>query len=251
MNAIDKALDILEKINSNEVEISLAELARLTKSNRPTVYRICSTLVKRGYLNQKQKRGKYSLGYKFLQYYNRKNIVTRIKDNSASFLQKLCKDTSENVILAILEDNFATNVVNVLTESLLQVSPKLESKLPLHCTAPGKVLLAYLEKERQEKIIDSMQFTGNTANTIIDAASLKKNIEKIIIEGVAFDNEEYALGIRSIASPIRDETGEVIAAVSLIGPSIRLNKTKLIHFAKLVKQCASSISMSLGYAENQ
>ena len=246
MSTIEKALDILETINSSDNELGLADLARLTGGNRPTAYRICAVLVKRGYLNQKQKRGKYSLGYKFMQYCHKNTLVSRIKDTDSPFLQTLCTETSESVNLTILDGIFAKNIAILSAERLLQVVPQIEKTLALHCTATGKILLAFLPEEKKETVIHSIDLSSNTDNTITDIVHLKKELAKVRSEGIAFDNEEYMLGVRSVAAPVRDDMGDVLAAISLIGPSIRMGDARLMQLTAIVKKCALDISRALG-----
>ena len=249
MSTIDKALDVLELANSAGEEISLAEIAKAIDCNRPTAYRVCSNLIRRGYLLQKQKRGKYSLGYKFLKYCNSKNIISKIKDASYPSMQALCNETSETINLSILEGDHATNIAIVSSETLLQVVSKNEATLPLHMTATGKILLAYLEDNKREALINSITLTANTEKTISSVKALRQEIEKICSEGVAVDNEEYMLGVRSIAVPVFDDKGGVFAALSLIGPSIRISKSSLLKLAPVLKKYAKNISISLGYTE--
>jgi IclR family KDG regulon transcriptional repressor len=247
MSTVGKALDILEAILRNRDEVGLAALAKMTGLNRTTVHRISSILVKRGYLYQKGKGGKYSLGLKFLQYSDISNAAASIKEQALPYLQKLCDEISETVNMAILNGVEAVGIAFIATDRILQVVPGLVDRYPFHCTALGKILLAYMPDERIENIIKTKGLNAYTDNTTTDATRLKKEIATIKRDGIAFDDEEYSLGVRSAASPIKGEQGDVLAAVSFVGPSVRISKSRMIQLAPMVKNCALEISRSLGY----
>ena len=247
MSTVGKAIDILEATLKHRDEVGLADLANLTGLNRTTVYRITSILVKRGYLYQRRKGQKYSLGIKFLQYSKITNTAVNIKEQALPHLQKLCNEISETINMAVLDGVEPVSMVIVAADRILSVVPGLVHKFPLHCTALGKVLLASIPDERIENIINIIGLDVLTDNTIIDKTKLKKEIEIIRRDGVAFDDEEYLLGIRSAAAPIKGENGNILAAISFVGPSVRISRVRMRQLSPMVKTCALGISRSLGY----
>jgi len=253
MQAIEKQLCVLESILKlkHEDGFSIADIVNETGLNLSTVHRICSILVKRGYLYQKYKRGKYLIGQKFLLFSGINRHAVGIKEQALPFLDKLCKDTSETVDLILFDGTNLFSMATIFPKQFLQAVPDTENvqPFPLHCTAIGKTLLACLSDEEYEKIITGRVLTAYTDNTLTDKAQLKKEIETIKRENIAYDIEEYFIGIMSIAVPIRDSVTNPIGAVSIVGPSIRLNKPKLEQFAPLLKDCALQISHSLGYRD--
>lgn len=248
MSVVKKTLDIIEAVLKTGDEISLADLAKITGVNRTTVHRISAILVERGYLYQKKRGDKYSLGLKFLQYSRQSSAVVGIRDTVLPFLQNLCDETSETVNVAMLNGIEAFTVASIGAEDrVLLVAPNPSNKFPLHCTAMGKILLVSMENKKIKNIIDIIGLNAYTDNTITDADQLIKEIEKIRRNGVAYDDEEYWIGIRSTAAPIMGEGGDVIAGMSVVGPSVRISKSKMIQLAPVVKNCALKISQSLGY----
>ena len=246
MSTVGKALDILEAILKNKDEVGLADLAKMTGLNRTTVHRICSVLVKRDYLYQKNKGGKYSLGLKFLQYSSMANTAASIKDQALPYLQHLCNEISETTNIAILDGVAPVSIAVIAAERILKVAPNLVDRYPLHCTALGKIFLAYMPDKRIESIIN-MGLNAHTENTKTDSDRLKKEIEIIRRDGIAFDDEEYLLGVRSAAAPVKDENGNILAAISFVGPSVRISKLRMLQLAPMVKNCALEISRSIGY----
>jgi len=247
MSVVAKTLDIIEAILKNKDEVGLADLAMMTELNRTTVHRIVSVLVERGYLYQKNKGGKYSLGLKFMQYSNPNNIIISLKDKALPYMQNLCEEISETVNMAILDGLEAVGIAAIAAERILLVMPGAVNKFPLHCTAIGKILLANMPDEKIENLIKIIGLRAYTDNTITDTLQFIKEIKAIRRDGIAYDDEEYSLGIRSAAAPIRDDGRNVIAAISFVGPTVRISKSKLIQLGTALKNCASRISFSLGY----
>jgi DNA-binding IclR family transcriptional regulator len=249
MKVVEKTLDIIEAVLETGDEVGLANLAAMTGLNRTTVHRIISVLVERGYLYQKSKGDKYSLGLKFLQYSNPNKTIASLKETALPYMQNLCDEISETVNMAILDGFEAVGIAVIAAERILRVVPGAVNKYPLHCTAIGKINLAYMSDEKIENFINIMGLPAYTDNTMTDTMQLKKEIKVIRRDGIAFDDEEYSLGIRSAAVPVRDDSGVTLAAVSFVGPTVRISKPKLIQLGSSLKNCASNISLSLGYRE--
>jgi IclR family transcriptional regulator, KDG regulon repressor len=249
MRTVERTLDILEAVLKQEGEIGLTELAQKTKLNVCTARRFCSTLVKRGYLYQKKRRGDYSLGLKLLQYGNYASSEVTIRNLAYPFLLKLRDQISETVTLSILVGIHTRGIVIIPPKQMLKAIPEVESTSPLYCTASGKLYLANMKKEVLENTLSNTEFHKYTENTITDKTKLKKELNEIRRSGVAFDNEEFVDGIRSAAAPITGKNGEIIAAIAFISPSVRVSKEKMIELAPVVKNCAIKISQSLKWGD--
>jgi len=248
MHAIEKSLDILEAVLKHKEEITITSIARTVGQRVSTTHRICSILVKRGYLYHKENGGKYSLGYKFLLFNgNIANTSINIKTEAFPLLKELSKKISETVVLAVLDGIEPVDIISVVPDTILKATPGLGTKSPFHCTSVGKVFIAFMPNETIERILNSMEFTAYTDRTITDFNRLKIELNTIRIEDVAFDDEEYIMGLRSAAAPIRNENGEVFASVCYLAPSIRVSSSKMKQLAPLLKNCAYAISRSFGY----
>ena len=243
---IAKALDILELFLKQEKEIGISELADLTGFNVSTTHRIVSALVNRRYLKQQGKRGKYSLGLKFLEFYSALKKTLKIRDVAFPFIQKLHTISGESVNLAILESNCAVYIEHVESSQFLRTFAEVGNRVPLHCTGIGKVFLAYMSEE-ELSFLTTESLHRYTDNTITDFNELKKELLVVRREGVAVDNGEYDIGIRCVASPVRDMSGNVIAAISTSGPHTRLNAERLEELKTLIKSYGLEISRATGY----
>lgn len=247
MNAIEKSLNIIEAILYHKDEISIVDLAKATGQSLSTTHRICSILVRRGYLYQKETGEKYSLGYKFLLFNNIANTSINIKNVAFPFMKELAGKISETVVLAILDRFEPVDILSVVPDTILKATQELGTKSPFYCTAVGKVFIAYMPNEFKERIINSRELSAYTDKTIIDIDRLKAEIAIVRIEGIAYDDEEYVVGLNSVAAPIMGENGDVIASVYYWGPAIRVNHLKMRQFGPLIKDCALAISTALGY----
>jgi IclR family KDG regulon transcriptional repressor len=122
-------------------------------------------------------------------------------------------------------------------------------RAPLHCTALGKVLLAFLPEEERKKILEQKELPRLTDNTITDRNKLEKELSKIQKQGFSLDQEENEKDVRCIAAPIRNYRGKVIAAISISGPAFRIDKKVQNNLKEALIETSTKISKRLGYDE--
>jgi IclR family KDG regulon transcriptional repressor len=249
MSTIEKVLDIFEAILNNKSETTLGDLAKATGQRISTTHRICSALVKRRYLYQQGERGKYSLGYKFLLFNNIANTSSNIKTEAMPFLKDLSDKISETVVLSVFDGIEPIDIATIVPDLVLKAVPGLTPMSPFHCTAVGKVFLAHMPDDMIEKILSTLELNAYTELTITDANRFRSELKTIVKEGIAYDDEEFLIGLRSAAAPVRGENGVVFACVSYLAPSTRVSSLKMKQFAPLVKACALSVSKALGYQD--
>ncbi|NQT01987.1 MAG: IclR family transcriptional regulator [Planctomycetes bacterium] len=247
MTTIEKALDVLEIFLAHDDDIGLSEIASLSGFNVATTHRIVLTLVKRGYLNQKQKRQKYSLSTKFLQYSNLLSRRMKIRDIAFPIVDALNKMVGESVNIAILDRNEVVYIEHIETNKSLRIFTQVGNRAPLYCTGVGKIFLAHMGDDELQKALNSTDLLPHTPNTITDIKRLKKELELVKTEDVAIDNEEMEIGVKCIASPVKNSEGSVTAAISVSGPTARLSNKRVNEIKTLVKSCAVEVSRALGY----
>jgi len=247
MESLRKAFDVLEVFLAHDGEASLSEIADATKLNISTIHGILSYMRERGYISHKDKRGKYTLGYKCLEYGDviLKNMP--ISDIAMPHMKELNQITHETVSLVMFFDNIAVVLVRVESNHDLRVSGLSERLVPLHCTGLGKVLLAYKPEEYWEQYLSDKAMTAHTPYTITSLDELKKQLREVKLKGYGMDNQETGLGIINIAAPVRSRNGEVIAALGILGPTVRINKANMKEMISSVITSANKISRDLGY----
>jgi len=251
MEIVKRTLDILEASIKLNKEFSLSDLATLTGLSLDTVRRYVATLVERGYLHQQERGGNYSLGVEILKFNTVTGTSMILRDRAFPYLKSLCEEIAETVHMAVLDGNEAVCISVIPNKGIMfQVVPDEGSRFPIHATSLGKLLLAYLSDEKIEAMLNSIKFTAYTQNTIIDKNSMKKEIEIIRRNGVSFDDEEYEIGLRSAAAPIRCNNGTVLAGIAFLGISLRISNSKMKQLAPVVKKTSLEISRLLGYTGN-
>jgi IclR family transcriptional regulator, KDG regulon repressor len=221
-------------------------MARLTGMNKTTVRRIAVALVKGGFLKQPEKRGKYSLGMRFLDFSKAIKGNNQIVDAAAPYLFKLSQEVDETVALALWDGESAVICQNIHPNHPLKVISNEGKILGLHYTSLGKAIVAYLT-EAELKRIFAGGLARSTPNSITDFDDLKKHLLIVRQQGVAIDDEEYALGVRGVAAAFRDENNTVLGSITVLGPSVRLSRERLRECVSSVKNCAAKISAELGY----
>lgn len=243
---IERVLNIME-ILADEGEMSLTELAKTMALPKGTTYRLLQSLKAKDYVNQDQTNRKYRLSLKIANIGNKilGNVDLRVE--ARPILEKLLDETKESIHLAILQGEEVVFIDSLPSLYSLQVHHKLPGERGFaHCTAVGKVLLAYSSPLKVKRVIEK-GLPGLTSNTITSASDLKKHLEIVRRQSFAIDNEESEKGCRCIASPIRDYKGKVIAALSITGPSIRITEDRFEHLARKVKCAANEVSDYLGF----
>lgn len=246
MKVLNNVFLLLDLFLNNESEISLDDLSRLSGINKTTISRIVSELIQHGYLTQRKKRGKYSLGYKYFDFTGHIKNQIRERDIAIPYLVKLTQEVDESVIMAMWNGGTAAITESFHASHALKVVPDEGGRLPLHSTSLGKVILANISRSKLDAMYESRFLEQYTPNTITDLDSLKSHLDVVKREGVAFDDEENNSHVRGIASEIRNFDGNVVGAIGVIGPSVRLTREKLRGLVKPVRTCADNISHALG-----
>jgi IclR family transcriptional regulator, KDG regulon repressor len=247
LETVQKTLDILETFLKESGEIGIAELSILSGVNITTTHRIVSDLVKRGYLKQREKRGKYSIGTKLLEFNPVIQSSLKISDIALPFLQKISQISGEYSEVAVLESCTAMTVAQVDIGHNLKISNVIGERLPLHATSLGKLFLAYMEDEERKICLDHHSLQAYTKNTLTNARLLEKEIELILQRGYSLDNEEYGLGMWSVAAPIFDHNKMIVAGLGIAAPLARANLDNQSKYIDLAKNNALEISKELRY----
>jgi len=243
MGAINKALEILDLFLNKLAPMGISEVAELTNLNPTTTYRIISALVKSNYLEQIKKRGKYAVNTKKLMAFS--SVITpslKIRGIALPFLRELSSRVHETTQIAIPLGNVAFKDDYLYSSNILNVRPSRERIIDLYSTGTGKIFLAEMSDQEFAEYCRSIIIRPMTPNTITDRKILKKHLLKIKKEGVSYDLEEHELGIVSVAAPIKDARCNVVAAISIIAPSVRLESLKTAEIANIIKEFADKIS---------
>lgn len=243
--SVDKALTILEFFNSQTDKLSITRIADKLDTNPSSLYPILHTLEEYDYLHRSKDK-QYSLGMAFVK--KGRCVLERLNLSSEarSEIEALRDETQKTVHLGYINENKIVYVDKVESRGVkLYSSPGKTA--PLHATALGKVILANLSADHLEELLDKLELTTHTKNTITSREELRRELQDIRTRGYAIDDEEFEEGIRCIASPIYRHDGEVDAAISLTGLAAQMSEGDLKEKSSLVKKHAANISRKLGY----
>jgi IclR family KDG regulon transcriptional repressor len=246
VNVIEKTIKLLGVFLEHGIVLSLDDMSRLTGMNKTTVRRIAVALVKGGFLKQPEKRGKYSLGMRFLDFSNAIKGNNQLVDVAAPHLFRLSQEVDETVALALWDGESAVICQNIHPNHPLKVISNEGKILGLHYTSLGKAILACLTESELRRLFAG-GLSKSTPNSITDFDDLKKHLLIVRQQGVAIDDEEYALGVRGVGAAFKDENNSVLGSITILGPSVRLSRERLRECASSVKDCAFRISAELGY----
>lgn len=247
MKTIKKTLDILEVFLKSKSELSISEIGKITGYHPATIHDILQELARRGYVRQREKRGKYSLGLSFLSFTSAINKALAIEDIVHPFMIELSKQVNEAINIAVHNGNDAVNIAVVQPNQRLRVVIDEMTGIPLYCTAVGKIFLASMTDEEVDKYLNTENLIQYTPNTITDKKKLMRQIKKISRECISMEHGEYSTEIRNVAAPLMDYHGKTIAAFGVIGPPSRMTRAKMKEMKPLIKKYALRISKALGY----
>ena len=250
MDSINKAFEIFEVFLNNDDELSINNISKLSGINSGTVHRITSILVKRGYVVQPNRRGKYSLSTaKLVDFAKIVQQKLKIKSLASPYLRELSHTLDEAVAMANLLGNVASNIVIFHPDHITNLRPE-SSTLSLYSTGLGKIFLAYMTEKELQDYINNINLKPRTPHTVTRVDDLKRQLKQIRRDGVAFEDEEHELGIRTIAAPVRDWEDNIVAAISVVSPTVRMTKQRMQEIAPIVKNYALKISHAMGYNKN-
>ncbi len=245
VQSIERAIAILKAFSPKREELGVTELSRQLNLHKSTVSRLLASLQREGLVEENPVTRKYRLGMVLVTLGGL--VLQRLDVTQAArpLMQALATATQETVILAVKDRDKAVSVAQVPSPQTVKHIGWIGRRDPLHCTAIGKVLLAYSPVAEQEVII-SHGLPRYTPDTITDPSLLFQELTQVREQDYAIGREEFELGLNAIAAPIYDHRGEVVAAISISGPAFRLSPDRFPALAGQVKQTARTLSGQLG-----
>jgi IclR family transcriptional regulator, KDG regulon repressor len=250
VKSVSRALDIIDIVSSNKDGIGVTEIANQIDINKSSVYRILTTLVQYGYIEQDQETSRYKLGYKFLEMSTKLLDSIDLRKEAKPFLKELENETNEVIHLVVYDQGEVIYIEKLEGNEILRMHSKVGRRAPMHCTAVGKAILAYLPSHVVLDILDRKGMPKHTDKTITDKDELMKELIQVKQQGFALDLEENEYGIRCIAVPIFNHLGNVIAALSISGPSLRMTDERIKQLQTPILQIGKKISARLGFKSN-
>ena len=246
LSSVATSVRLLKAFSEEQVEIGISDLAKRLGVAKSTVHRLAVTLVADGMLEQNPDTGKYRLGMALFRLGSLVRRRMTMSNEARPLLRDLREKVNETVHLAVLDGSEIMYVFNLESAQAIRMRSDVGVRKPAYCTAEGQAILAFQPAEVVERVVRD-GLGARTPQTITDPQALRKVLEGVRARGCAIEDEESELGMRCIAAPLRNDAGEVVAAIGLAGPVSRLSKKALATFIPHVIETAAAISARLGY----
>ncbi|HRO58792.1 MAG TPA: IclR family transcriptional regulator [Burkholderiaceae bacterium] len=245
---VDKIGTILALYSFERPELGVTELSGELSWPKSTVSEILTSLARQGFL-ERTRRGRFRLGWRFFELNQVLLESTPLVRESRRAMQELVERHGESSHLMVLERHQAVIVEKVQASLAMQIlMSRVGLRLPAHCSACGKLLLALSPPDELPILFDDVELKPFTPATIIDFDRLKTELATIREAGIAYDREEIVPGLTCVAAPIRNDEGKPIAGISVSIPSYRFAGGEQTY-VDMVRGAALRVSRSLGYIE--
>ncbi|MBF8257655.1 MAG: IclR family transcriptional regulator [Actinobacteria bacterium] len=249
IQSVAHALDVLEEFRGEMDELGVTELSKKLKLHKNNVFRILATLQSRNYIEQNRTNDNYRLGIKCLELGQTFIHQRGLLKQAQPILSELAESSAETSYISIIRGNEVVYLDAVETTSTVRVVSRVGLHMPVHATAAGKALIAFDSEEELRRRFHS-ELPRFTKNTITSSEEILNVLGVVREKEYAIDQEEFEDGLCCIASPVRDYTRKVIAALSVSGPAHRLSIDRIEQsVGPEVLRCAKMLSIRLGYRE--
>jgi IclR family transcriptional regulator, KDG regulon repressor len=249
IRVMEKIFAVLEhfiKEGARQEALSFQAVAASVPFAKTTVHRILYSLQKLGYLERDSTQARYLLGPKFFELTEPAVHFRRLQSVATAVMTELLVRFSESVNLGVLDGGQVAYLSVLQSPSALRVSAYPGQRNPVHSTALGKAIAAFLAEEEAAAIIDEYPLIKMTPKTITQRAHFSEHLAAVRERGVAFDLAENVEGVICIAAPIFDQRGRVVASISVSGPATRM-EAKLGRLEEEVREAGLKISRMLGF----
>lgn len=246
VQSVDRALTILEVL-ARVGEAGVTEIAGELGVHKSTAFRLVTTLEAHRLVEQTTERGRYRLGVGVLRLAGATTARLDLVQEARPVCRQLAADTGETVNIAVLSESSALYLDQVAGSSALQPHNWVGQHIPLHATSNGKVLLSGLDDQRVTDVLGAL--SRYTATTITRKGKLREELDLVREQGYAVAVDELEEGLTAVAAPIRNAHGDVVASMSVSGPTFRLPQERVDDVVRLLVEAAGEVSHRLGWGQ--
>ena len=244
VQSVDRALAILEVL-ARTGESGVTEIAVELGVHKSTAFRLVATLEAHRLVEQTTDRGRYRLGLGILRLAGATTARLDLVQVASPIARQLAADTGETVNIAVLAESSALYLDQIAGSSALQPHNWVGQHIPLHATSNGKVLLCGLDDAALDAVLGKL--ATYTPHTITARGRLREELERVREQGYAVAIDELEVGLTAVAAPIRNAHGDVVASMSVSGPSFRLPEERVAEVIRLVIGAGLEVSHRLGW----
>lgn len=247
IQVLERTFALLDVLASHTEPVALKEISERTGLHPSTAHRILNDLAA-GRLVDRPEAGSYRLGMRLLELGNLVKARLNVRDAALGPMRELHRVTSQPVNLSIRQADEIVYIERAVSErSGMQVVRAVGGRAPLHLTSVGKLFLAVDDPRNVRAYATRTGLAGHTKNSITDPTRLERELALVRARGYARDNEELELGVRCIAAAIRDDSGKVVAGLSISAPADFIQDEWIDQLCKT----AAEISAALGYESRE
>jgi DNA-binding IclR family transcriptional regulator len=247
LSSVANSIRLLSSFSGDEDELAITTLAQRLGLAKSTVHRLASTLTSAGFLEQNSDTGRYRLGVALFELGALVRRRMDVANVARPHLRELLEKTGETVQLGIVDHYSVLYVYEMESRRAIRMAAAVGARAPLHCTAVGKVLLAFQPADYIRETLER-DLTGFTDRTVTRRDDVLSLLEEVRMRDYAVDDEESESGLRAIAAPVRNQNGLVIAALGVAAPVQRMNKKVMQTTVPTVMSIAQAVSTRLGYS---
>lgn len=247
VQALARGLAVLACFKPEQPTLRMTDVVEMTGLTMPTVFRLVRTLIGEGYIEELDD-GTLRPGLAVMQLGFSAVNGLDVVQAADSRLRTLAASSQETVNLAVREHTSIIYLIRIKNRDLVTADLRVGSRLPIHSSSMGKLLLAYTSEVEREHLLSAMRLDdAEGPNAIRELSTLKDELARIRDRGWSFQDQELAFGLRSIAAPVTDSSQNVLAAINVAVAAHRYSLAELVdrHLAGLLS-CASAISLTMG-----
>ncbi|MFZ2502231.1 MAG: IclR family transcriptional regulator [Nocardioides sp.] len=247
LNSVATAARMLKEFGKGDTQLGISQLARRVGVGKSTAHRVAWTLVAEGLLEKVEDTGLFRLTSTMRNLGVSAETAQRLHQAATTPLDHLRAVTDLTLHVAILDGADVLYVERREAPGALNLFNRVGGRNAAHVTSTGKVLLAFMEPTEQARLVDSMRLARKTPHTIVTRSAFLAELAQVRRQGYATNIFESEAGMISVAAPIRDRTGRVIAALSIVGPAAERDFDLMRPFVRPLLETTSRISHNLGF----
>lgn len=240
-SALSRAFKITEFIASETRPVTAVDIALFLNLPKASVHRILSQLEEEDIIARDLQGRFLSIGSRFKKM--SLDVLSHFDGRAPRqmVLKELTDEIQETCNLSVLDGYELLYFERVEANWPMMVNLKLGSRLPLHCTASGKLFLALMPRNKRKQILSTLTLEPQTKHSITNVEDLNRELDEIGIRGISIDNEELIEGMVAIAVPVCDQDGNMIAGMAIHAPTLRLSVSDLLTKAGRLKLAAKKL----------
>ncbi|MGZ5079428.1 MAG: IclR family transcriptional regulator [Usitatibacter sp.] len=243
-----RALAILEAIVAEEHPASLTEIAARSGLPPPTAHRLLAQLESAGWARREPGGKRFGIGARLSPLALRALTHSGEAATRRAILERLVVETRETCNLTMVDRGAVVYVDRVESAWPLRLTFRSGARVPLHCTASGKLLLALMPAAKRERLLTNLGFERHTANTITDRRALEADLKRIRRRRVGVDNEEFVTGLLCVAVPVPIDEGQSFAAVAIQAPVARMTLEQAMAQLPALERAAADLAQTFAAA---